>query len=190
MSKIGKQPIEIKDGVTVTLNNKVVTVTGTKGTLTYTIPEGITVIVENGQVLVSVKQYADTEKVRGIKDIMAKFGLVRSLIANMVTGVSDGFEKRLELSGVGYRAQSNGSELTLSLGFAHPVKFKAPEGVTFAVAENNVIVSGANKEVVGNTAAHIRAVKPPEPYKGKGISYKGEKIRRKAGKSAKAVGGK
>jgi len=112
------------------------------------------------------------------------------LINNMVIGVSDGFSKRLELVGVGYRSQITGKDLTLSLGFSHPVKIPAPEGIIFTIIDNNVVISGIDKALVGNTAAQIRAIRPPEPYKGKGIKYKGEKIRRKAGKAAKTVGTK
>ncbi|HSW97226.1 MAG TPA: 50S ribosomal protein L6, partial [Candidatus Saccharimonadales bacterium] len=120
----------------------------------------------------------------------AIFGLTRSLLSNMVTGVSTGFEKKLELSGVGYRVAMAGADISLSVGFSHPVKIKAEPGITFTIKDNGIIVSGIDKALVGNTAAVIRAIRPPEPYKGKGIKYAGEKIRRKAGKAAKAVGGK
>lgn len=183
MSKIGKQPINIKEGVNVSLENGEIKATGSKGTLSFRIPKGIDVKVEQGKISIVPKNKND-------KEIRAMFGLTRAEIANIVIGVSEGFEKKLELSGVGYRAQASGNQLTLSLGFSHPVIIKAPEGVTFAVADNTITVSGADKILVGNTAAQVRAAKPPEPYKGKGIKYKNEKIRRKAGKAAKAVGGK
>lgn len=183
MSKIGKLPIAIKDGVTVTITDGVVTVTGPKGNATYTLPTGITAVVEEGKLL--VKQEEKTKE--QTKNL---FGLTRALLANMVTGVSTGVEKKLELSGVGYRAQASGSELTLSVGYSHPVKIKAPAGVTFTVAESVITVSGTDKAVVGLVASQVRAVRPPEPYKGKGIKYQGEYIRKKAGKAAKAVGGK
>lgn len=182
MSKIGRQPIAITNGVTVTVSGKQVTVAGPKGTVTYTVPSGILVAVEGDQVVVS--QEAGKEH-----ETKALFGLTRANLANCVKGVSDGFEKKLELVGVGYRAQTSGTELTLSLGFSHPVKIKAPAGITFAVAENVVSVKGTDPVLVGNTAAKIRAIKKPEPYKGKGIKYTDERIRRKAGKAAKAVGG-
>jgi len=183
MSKIGKVPVELKENVTVTTENRVITVNGPKGTLTFALPLGIKTVVEDGKVLVSMEE-------NSMEDLKALYGLTRANIANMVEGVSSGFERKLELTGVGFRAQSTGTDLTLSLGFSHPVKFKAPDGVTFKVEENIITIAGIDKGVVGNTAATIRKVRPPEPYKGKGISYKGERIRRKAGKSAKAVGAK
>ncbi len=182
MSKIGKQPVEIIAGVTVVVTGQHVEVTGPKGKLTFAVPAGIIVTVTDGKVVVSQE--------KGKEEVTkALFGLTRAIIANLVKGVSTGFEKKLELSGVGYRAQTSGTELTLSIGFSHPVKFKAPAGVTFAVAENTITVAGIDPVIVGDLAAKIRGIRPPEPYKGKGIKYKGEKIRRKAGKSAKAVGG-
>jgi len=180
MSKIGKKPLEIKEGINVSIQNGVVNVSGSKGSMSYDVPDGIEVKNIDGKIIVSQKS----------KDSSALFGLVRAIINNMVTGVNSGFEKKLELSGVGYRAQVTGNELVLSLGFSHPVKIKAPNGIAFNVSENVITVSGIDKSLVGDTAAKIRAIRPPEPYKGKGISYKGEKIRRKAGKAAKAVGGK
>lgn len=182
MSKIGRMPIAVKEGITVTVNGQTVSVSGAKGNATFTIPSGISVKVEEGKVLVA--------QVKGQEELTrALFGLTRASIANLIKGVSVGFEKKLELSGVGYRAQTSGSDLTLSLGFSHPVKIKAPAGITFAVADNVISVLGTDIALVGNTAARIRAIKPPEPYKGKGIKYVGEYIRRKAGKAAKAVGG-
>lgn len=183
MSKIGRMPITIPTGVTIIINNGIITVTGSKATLTFTLPKGINVTVVDDKVIV-----AQNEKF----SIATKafFGLTRAIIANMVTGVSKGFEKKLELVGVGFRAQIIGRDLQLSLGFSHPVKVSAPEGITFGFAEGIITVSGSDKAVVGNIAAHIRSLRPPEPYKGKGIKYVGERIRRKAGKAAKAVGGK
>lgn len=180
MSRIGKQPVIIKDGVTVSLENGVVTAVGPKGNLSFKVPSGIAVVIENG--LVQVSMINPSEQLRPL------FGLTRASIANMVKGVSEGFSKYLLLSGVGYRAQTSGQDLTLSVGFSHPVKFVAPAGVTFAIEENIITISGIDKKLIGDMAAEIRAVRPPEPYKGKGISYKGERIRRKAGKAAKAVG--
>lgn len=182
MSKIGRMPIAMRNGVTVTFFGQMVTVTGPKGTGSYEMPEEITAKVENDKVVVS-------QKIPGEEQTKALFGLVRATIANLIEGVSDGFEKKLELAGVGFRSQTNGSELTLSIGFSHQVKFPAPAGITFAVNEGIISVKGTDIALVGNTAAKIRAIRPPEPYKGKGIKYVGEKIRRKAGKAAKAVGG-
>jgi len=179
MSKIGKMPVIIKEGATVTIANNLVSVSGPKGNLSFPIPQSVEVAVEDGKVIVSQKE--------GDK---ALFGLTRAIIANMVEGVTSGFEKKLELTGVGYRAQAAGSDLTLSVGFSHPVKITAPAGVTFAFAEGIITVAGSDKKLVGDMAAKIRAVRPPEPYKGKGIKYQGERIRRKAGKAAKAVGAK
>ncbi len=183
MSKIGKLPVIIQEGVTVNIHNNVVTVNGPKGEGKFVVPAGITVALQDGKLI--VKQ-TDANNPNG----PALSGLTRAFIANMVKGVSSGFEKKLELSGVGYRAQVQGSELVLSLGFSHPVKIAPPKGITFSVGENVITVSGADKTLVGDMAARIRSVRPPEPYKGKGIKYMGEWIRRKAGKAAKAVGTK
>ncbi len=184
MSKIGGKAITIKEGVKVSLQNGQVMVEGPKGSLYFSIPEAIAVNVAEDRIEVSQNNKTADKK------IGALFGLTRAMIANMITGVSSGFERRLELSGVGYRASVSGNDLIISVGFSHPVKIVPLEGIKFAVEENNIIVTGIDKAVVGNTAAIIRAVKPPEPYKGKGIKYKGERIRRKVGKAAKAVGAK
>lgn len=180
MSKIAKIPIEIKEGVQVSLEGNSVKVTGSKGNLSFGIPSGVTVKIEEGNVLVTTTD--GSEKSRALS------GLVRAYVANMVKGVSDGFSKKLEMTGVGYRAQASGNTLTLAVGFSHPVVIKADPTITFAVEENVVTVSGPDKAIVGNVAAEVRAVRPPEPYKGKGIKYQGERIRRKVGKAAKAVG--
>lgn len=182
MSRIGKIPVEVPKDVKIILDDFKIVVKGSKGELFFNIPKGIKVKFENDQVVVSQE-----EKTKNITK--ALFGLTRAMVANMVKGVSVGFEKKLELSGVGFRSQVNGNELVLSLGFSHPVKIQAPVGISFAVKDNVISIIGIDKALVGNTAAVIRAIKPPEPYKGKGIKYLGEKIRRKAGKSAKAVGG-
>jgi len=184
MSKIGKTPINIPQGVSVTVKDNTVNVTGPKGNFVHKFPMGITVVVIENEVKVG-QVGSEKEKYES----KALWGLTRALLANMVKGVSSGFEKKLELSGVGYRAQSSGSELTLSLGFSHPVKFNAPTGITFRVDGNFIIIEGADKALIGDLAAKIRSVRKPEPYKGKGIKYFGERIRRKAGKAAKAVGG-
>lgn len=182
MSKIGRKPVTVKEGVTVTIEKQNVTVQGSKGTLSFSVPHPIAVAIKNG--IVTVSQKNDKE------DNTALFGLTRAIIANMVKGVSEGFARKLELSGVGYRAQVVGRDLSLSVGFSHPVIMKAPEGITFAVAENVITVNGSDTVLVGDIASKIRAIRPPEPYKGKGIKYVGERVRRKAGKAAKAVGAK
>lgn len=182
MSKIGKLPIEIPTGVTVTISGSSVLVTGPKGNMSHVVPAGLQVTVADNVLTV-------TQDEKTAHQTKALFGLTRALLNNFVKGVSTGFEKRLEMTGVGYRAQASGQDLTLNVGFSHPVKIKAPQGVSFAMDGNVIVVSGSDKALVGNTAAQVRAVRPPEPYKGKGIRYAGEYIRRKAGKAAKAVGG-
>lgn len=183
MSKIGKLPIEINQTTTVTIDGSTVKVQGGKGELSYTMPEGIQVVQENGQLIVSPKIPND-------QSLSAMYGLARANIANMVHGVDKGFERKLEIQGVGYRAAMQGSELVLNLGFAHPVKFTPVQGVSISVAENIISITGIDKMQVGEAAAKIRSAKKPEPYKGKGIRYVGEQVRRKAGKAAKAVGAK
>ncbi len=178
MSKIGKLPIAIPDGVTVTITGSTVNVQAPNGASSYVLPKGISAEIVDAKL-----QLSQVDTTTG-----ALYGLSRANIANIITGLTKGFEKKLELAGVGYRAQVSGTELTLSVGFSHPVKMQAPQGITFAVAEGIITVSGADKTIVGNVAANIRKVRPPEPYKGKGIKYVGEHIRRKAGKAAKAVG--
>lgn len=181
MSKIGKKPVEIKEGVTVVIERGQVKVSGPLGTLCFSLPKGIKVEIVDGKVIVSQKKgFVELSK--------ATFGLARATIANMIKGVSFGFEKKLQLSGVGFRAQMSGNDLMLSVGFSHPVKIKEVPGVKFSVEENVITVWGADKTLVGDTAAKIRAIRPPDPYKAKGISYVGERIRRKAGKAAKTVG--
>jgi large subunit ribosomal protein L6 len=178
MSRIGKEPVPIPGGVEVTLADGTVTVKGPKGELSQTVPDGVTVDVTDNEVV--VKRASDHRKHRALH------GLTRSLIANMVTGVTDGYSKSLEIVGVGYRAQARGSNtLVIQAGFSHPVEVNAPEGVTFEVpSPTRITVSGADKQVVGQVAADIRAIRKPEPYKGKGIRYAGEQVRRKAGKAA------
>lgn len=179
MSNIGKQPISIESGVTVVRDGRNVTVTGTKGVLSWTVPVGIDVEIADTKIVVKKKSEA--------KYLEKFYGLTRSLLSNMVLGVSKGFDKKLELSGVGYRAKVDGHDLVLNLGFSHPVKIAAPENVTFKVEENIITVSGIDKQIVGDVASRIRKVRPPDPYKAKGIKYEGEKIRRKAGKAVKAA---
>ena len=178
MSRIGRNPILIPQGVTVTVDNSVVKVKGPKGELFVELRPEITAKVEGSTLTVTPK--IDT------KDTSAFWGLTRALIANMVKGVSEGFEKKLELVGVGYRAKASSGGVSLTLGFSHPVEFLAPQGIVFEVPDTqNISIKGADKQLVGQTAAKIRALRKPEPYKGKGIKYFGEKVRRKAGKSGK-----
>lgn len=183
MSKIGKLPIEVSQTTTVTIDGASVNVKAGKGELSYVLPDGIQVVQTDGQLIVS-------PKIENDQSLSAMFGLARANLANMVHGVEKGFERKLEIQGVGYRAAMQGSELVLNLGFAHPVKFKPVEGVTISVADNIISIAGIDKMQVGEAAAKIRSAKKPEPYKGKGIRYVGEQVRRKAGKAAKAVGAK
>ena len=182
MSKIAKKPVEIKEGVQVSLVNNEIKVSGAKGNLLFRIPSGVGVKIEDGKVLIS--QVSEGENVKALS------GLVRANIANMVKGVTEGFSKKLELTGVGYRAQASGNVLTLSVGYSHPVKITADPTIGFSVGENVVTVFGPDKAIVGDVAAKVTEVRPPEPYKGKGIKYQGEYIRRKVGKAAKTVGAK
>ena len=178
MSRIGKAPIPVPGGVTVSLNGLDVSVKGPKGQLSRTLPEGVTV-AQDGNTLV-VSPSSDSRRSR------ERHGLCRTLVANMVEGVSQGFTRKLEIVGVGYRAAVQGKKLVVSAGYSHQVEMVPPDGVSFAVEGNTtVLVSGANKELVGNEAAKVRAIRPPEPYKGKGIKYQGERILRKAGKTGK-----
>ena len=177
LSRIGKLPIEIPSGVTITVDSGDVTVEGPKGKLVQFITPAVTVEVEDGVLTVSPKDESKTAR--------AQHGLMRALINNMVTGVTNGFEKKLEVNGVGFRVAATNNELEMSLGFSHPVKYKAPEGVTITNEKMTIIVSGIDKQKVGQVAAEIRAFKKPEPYKGKGIKYADEVILRKAGKTGK-----
>lgn len=178
MSRIGKKPIPVPGKVTVTIAGQLVTVKGPKGELARVLPAGV-VLQQDGD-LITVERENESRRSR------ERHGLCRTLIANMIEGVSNGFEKKLQIQGVGYRAQVQGRTLNMSLGYSHPVVFEPPEGIQFAVEGNtNVTVTGIDKEVVGNMAAKIRAARPPEPYKGKGVRYAGERIRRKAGKAGK-----
>jgi large subunit ribosomal protein L6 len=177
MSRIGKQPIAVPSGVEVTIESELVKVKGPKGELSERVNRDMDVKQENGEILVA----RPTD--RG--DHRALHGLTRSLIANMVEGVTNGFEKRLEIQGVGYRAQLQGTKLVLALGYSHPVEMDAPDGIDFEVPQpTRVIVRGISKQAVGEVAANIRKARPPEPYKGKGIRYEGEYVARKVGKRA------
>lgn len=178
MSRIGKRPIPIPDKVTVSISGSTVSVKGPKGELSRTLTSHVAIDQADGQIIVT----------RANESRLARqqHGLSRTLVANMLDGVSQGFEKRLEIQGVGYRAAVQGKNLTLNVGYSNPVVIEPPEGIKVAVEANtNVIVTGIDKEIVGNIAAKIRAVRPPEPYKGKGIRYSGEYVRRKVGKAGK-----
>jgi large subunit ribosomal protein L6 len=177
MSRIGKLPIAIPSGVTITVDDAKVTVAGSKGTLEQFTMPGIIVKQEGDELLVT--RINDEPKIR------AKHGLMRALLNNMVVGVSQGFSKKLEINGVGYRVAQQGADLKLNIGLSHDVIYKVPAGITTAVDQNNITVTGISKQQVGQAAAEIRSLKKPEPYKGKGIKYEGERIIRKSGKSGK-----
>ncbi|MFQ5522427.1 MAG: 50S ribosomal protein L6 [Acidimicrobiia bacterium] len=179
MSRVGKMPVTVPSGVEVTIDGSRVAVKGPKGELSRTFPERISFVMESEAITVSRPDDSRQSK--------ALHGLSRALLHNMVVGVSEGYTKELEIQGVGYRAALKGSNIELQVGFSHPVTVAPPEGVTFEVPEPTKIkVSGIDKELVGQVAASIRKVRPPEPYKGKGIRYSGEYVRRKAGKAGKA----
>jgi large subunit ribosomal protein L6 len=178
MSRIGKMPVDLPGGVEVRVEGTLATVTGPRGTLSQTVPTQISVRQEGDRILV---ERPDDER-----ENRALHGLVRSLVANMVEGVTKGFEKQLEIQGVGYRVQAQGSDLVFSLGYSHQIPVKAPEGITFEVAgPTRFSVKGIDKQQVGQVAADIRRLRKPDPYKGKGVRYAGEQVRRKAGKTAK-----
>jgi large subunit ribosomal protein L6 len=177
MSRVGKLPIEIPNGVTITVDNDFVTVTGPKGTLKqFTVP-GVKITVDGNQCVVTRESDA--------REHRSKHGLMRALVNNMVTGVTAGFEKKLEINGVGYRANMEGAKLKLQLGYSHDIFYPMPADIKLAVEQNVIVVSGISKQQVGQVAAEIRAFRKPEPYKGKGIKYSDERIIRKSGKSGK-----
>jgi len=181
MSRIGKQPITVPSGVQVNVDGSLVTVKGPKGELSQQIDPAITLSQEDGQVVLA--RPSDQPRHRSMH------GLYRTLVSNMVVGVSDGFSKTLEMHGVGYRAAMQGKNLVLNIGFSHPVEIPPPATIDFEVeGTSKIVVRGASKEQVGQVAADIRKIRPPEPYKGKGIRYEGEYVRRKAGKAGKAAG--
>jgi len=177
MSRIGKQPIDLPSGVTITVDDSKVTVSGSKGSLEQFTMPGVKVAQQDNQIMVSRENDEAVNR--------ARHGLMRSLVNNMVTGVSQGFEKKLEINGVGYRVAQQGAGLKFNLGFSHDVIYNIPAGISVAVEQNIVTVSGINKQQVGQVAAEIRSLKKPEPYKGKGIKYVDERIIRKSGKSGK-----
>lgn len=176
MSRIGKMPIQLPKEVKISCDPSKIEVAGPKGTLACDLPHGIAVVVDEGKILI--------QRDREERSLKALHGLTRSLIANMVTGVTQGFEKKLEIIGVGFRADIQGNVLKLTLGFSHPVFYPIPEGIKMEVEkQTGIIVRGVNKQLVGTVAAKLRSIKPPEPYKGKGVRYAGEKIRKKVGKT-------
>ena len=176
MSRIGKQPIAVPGNVTVTLDGNTVKVKGPRGELQRTIHSDMKLAMEDGQVVVTRPSDEQNHK--------ALHGLSRTLVANMVEGVSTGFTKTLELVGVGYKAELRPYGLQLALGFSHPIEYRAPQGIKLSAPQpTQILVEGANKEIVGQVAAEIRSLRPPEPYKGKGVKYQGEQVRRKAGKA-------
>lgn len=176
MSRIGKMPIILPKGVSVSCNHSKIEVKGPKGQLVHHLPSGISVSVDGEKLFV--------HRANDQRSLKALHGLTRSIIANMVTGVSQGFEKKLEIVGVGFRAEPQGNDLKLSLGFSHPVLFPLPEGIKAEVERQTVItLKGIDKQLLGNVAAKLRSIKPPEPYKGKGIRYLGERVRKKVGKT-------
>lgn len=177
MSRIGKKPILIPDGVTVTIQGSKVSAKGSQGQLHYELPQGITGKIDKGQVVLACENLED-------KKLKSNYGTVRSLLANLIQGVKAGYCKELQIQGVGFKAQLQGKKLVMSLGFSHPVEYTVPDGVTVKVIDpTSMSVSGPDKELVGQVSARIRAFYPPEPYKGKGVRYKGEYVRHKAGKT-------
>lgn len=179
MSKIGKLPVRLPEGTAAEIVGSTLKVTGPKGTLSMSLPGVVVAEIGKDSIVLSLKE--------GIKDF-STYGTTRATVANMVHGVSEGWSKQLELVGTGYRAEVAGPTLTLTVGYSHPIKIEAPEGITFKVEKTIITIEGPDRELVGQVTANIRAIRPPEPYKGKGIKYKDEVIRRKAGKAAKAIG--
>jgi len=176
MSRVGKQPITIPDKIKVTYSDRILTVTGEKGTLNQNINPAVDLQIEDG--VMNVTMFSEDRNSRALQ------GLTRSLVANMITGVDQGFQRKLEINGIGYRAELSGKQIVLNVGYSNPVSFDLPEGISATVEKNNnIVLSGIDKQKVGLTAAAIRKIRPPEPYKGKGIKYAEEHIRRKAGKT-------
>ncbi len=177
MSRIGKKPIEIPSGVEVKINGQIVNIKGSKGSLEVTIPKGVSVEQKDKELVFSIKDQVDNNL----------WGLSRTLVNNAILGVTEGFSKELEINGVGFKVVLQGKKLVLNVGFSHPVEYNLPEGINAEIEKNQIKISGIDKQSVGQTAAEIRAIKKPEPYKGKGIKYADEVIRRKAGKVVKAA---
>lgn len=175
MSRVGRKPISIPDKMKISYSNKIVQIKGAKGTLTRTIHPDVDLKIKDGVINVSISK--EDRKTRGLQ------GLTRSLVANMIIGVNKEFERKLEINGIGYRAVVEGKKIVLHIGFSHPVDFSLPEGISVSIDKNSLSLTGIDKELVGQTAARIRQLKPPEPYKGKGIKYAEERIQKKAGKT-------
>lgn len=178
MSRVGRKVINVPKGVTVTVGKDLVTVKGPKGELKREVPDGVSLALNGGEL--NVARADDSRPNR------AKHGMIRALVANMIKGTTEGFERKLEINGVGYRADVSGQKLNMALGFSHPVVFELPKGIAAKVDKNLVILTGIDKEMLGETASKIRAIRPPEPYKGKGIKYVEETIKRKVGKTGAA----
>lgn len=181
MSRIGKKPIEIPQEVEIGIDGRIIKVKGSRGELSFSVPSDIKVEKSGGKII--------TREDKKTKQSPALFGTTRAIIANMIKGVTQGFERKLELQGIGYRAEIQGKDLALNVGFVNTIKVPAPEGIQFSIEKNIITVSGIDKQKVGNIAAKIRAIRKPEPYKGKGIRYVGEQVRKKAGKKAVATAG-
>lgn len=181
MSKVGKRPIEILKGVEVKIVDDNILIKGPKGQLSYQLDKNLNIEIKDNFIFIKPK--------KNLKKINALWGTIRTIIFNMIKGVTEGFSKDLEIEGVGYKASLSGKKLILNVGFVHPIEINPPEGINFKVEKNRITVFGIDKDVVGQIAAQIRKARPPEPYKGKGIRYLGEKIRRKAGKKAVAAAG-
>ncbi|MBN2653966.1 MAG: 50S ribosomal protein L6 [Nitrospirae bacterium] len=179
MSRIGKQPVAIPNNVNVEIKHSSVKVKGPKGELTHTCPHGITVAVDDNKVIVN--------RTSEIKSVRALHGLTRSLLANMVGGVSEGYKRVLEITGVGYRAQVKGKSILFNIGYSHPVEFELPSGITAAIddKQTTITLTGIDKQLIGQAAANIRGIRPPDAYKGKGVRYAGQRIKLKAGKTGK-----
>jgi large subunit ribosomal protein L6 len=183
VSRIGRKPIPVPKGLKVAVEGNVVSVTGPKGTLNAEVEKSISVAIENNEIV--FKRNSDEKKFKALH------GLWRALVANMVNGVMEGYQKKLEIVGVGYKAEAKGKNIQLALGYSHPILFVPPTGVKLEVPiPTNIIISGIDKQLIGQVAAKIRSFRPPEPYKGKGVKYEGEYIRRKAGKAAASAGAK
>jgi large subunit ribosomal protein L6 len=177
MSRVGKKPIEISDKIKIAYSDRILTVSGDKGTLTRTIHPDVNLNIEDNSLTVTIENM--DKKTRSL------WGMTRAIVANMVTGVTQGFERALEINGIGYRAEINGKNILFNLGYSHPIDFPLPEGISAIIEKNIIKLSGIDKDLLGYTASTIRSLRPPEPYKGKGVKYAEEYIQRKAGKTAK-----
>jgi large subunit ribosomal protein L6 len=183
VSRIGRKPIQVPKGLKATLDGNVINVTGPKGNLKTTVDNNISIVIENNEIV--LKRNSEENKIKALH------GLWRALISNMITGVMEGYQKKLEIVGVGYKAEAKGKGIQMALGYSHPILFFPPSGIKLEVPiPTNIVISGIDKQLVGQVAAKLRSFRPPEPYKGKGVKYEGEYIRRKAGKAAASAGAK